>query len=98
MNGAFIIHIKSATGRSVTSLIRSEIPVTPPSIKSLGIKKPFSPRPANKIPEEINIKSLICLVKAKDVNFFLQPTISYFNFFLITLKVKSNVKIGNLGL
>lgn len=37
----------------------SDIPVTPPSMKEFGIKKPFRPKPAENTPKRIKIQLLI---------------------------------------
>jgi hypothetical protein len=50
--------------------IRSEIPVTPPSINPLGIKKPFRPNPADRIPIEIIKKSFKKFVNVSPDTFF----------------------------
>ena len=46
MKGRLIIMIRNAKGNFVFSWINNEIPVTPPSIKSFGIKNPFNSKPA----------------------------------------------------
>ena len=46
--------IKAGKLIPVISVIKSEIPVTPPSINPFGRRKPFSPRPAESIPKIIS--------------------------------------------
>ena len=45
-------------GMSVSSVVMSEIPVTPPSIKELGSKKPFNPKLADTTASMINKASV----------------------------------------
>ena len=57
-NGMFMTTSITPNFATVNSLINKAIPVAPPSIKSLGIKNPLSPKAAEKIPNEIKIISL----------------------------------------
>ena len=43
----------------VISAVNSETPIAPPSINELGIKNPFSPKPAETIPTIMKAASLI---------------------------------------
>ena len=54
MKGRLIIMIRNAKGNFVFSWINNEIPVTPPSIKSFGIKNPFNSKPAESTPRSMN--------------------------------------------
>jgi len=45
-------------GKRVVSDIKRAMPMAPPSINKLGNKKPFSPKPAEKMPTSIKIVSL----------------------------------------
>ena len=45
--------IKIESDIAVWRLVKSEIPVTPPSIKPLGIKNPRSPKPAEITPRHM---------------------------------------------
>ena len=49
--------INKATGKPVTFAESNETPVIPPSMKLFGSKNPFNPRPADKIPNDTNVKS-----------------------------------------
>ena len=53
INGIFKINIDSETDKGVRIEISKEIPVIPPSINPAGIKKPFNPKPAVKMPRII---------------------------------------------
>jgi len=57
--GMFMATNKIDKGILVSSLIISEIPVTPPSIKALGRRKPFRPKQADSMPIRMKILSLI---------------------------------------
>ena len=43
---------QNASGGLVTVASSSDTPVTPPSMKPLGSRNPFSPRPAERMPEQ----------------------------------------------
>jgi hypothetical protein len=59
INGTFIITSRKERGKPVTSVTKSEIPVTPPSIKVLGSKNPFNPNPAERKPRVIRKNPLM---------------------------------------
>jgi hypothetical protein len=60
--------INTDKGICVSSVSKRETPVTPPSIKLLGSKKPLSPKPAAIIPIIIN---KLLLISALMVTHFL---------------------------
>ena len=70
IKGIFIAKINKEIESIVKWEIKREIPVTPPSIKPLGIKKLFIPNPAEKIPNKINKRSLMELKKSFKINLF----------------------------
>lgn len=41
----------------MSTFVKSEMPVTPPSIKLFGNKKPSSPKPAERMPSKIKVPS-----------------------------------------
>ena len=59
IKGKFIATNKTDSGILVRAVTISEIPVTPPSIKELGNKKPFKPKLAEAIATKMNKNSLI---------------------------------------
>ena len=54
--GRFTIIRSNENGQCVSSVMINEIPVTPPSIKRLGNKNPFSPKAADKTPRLMTMK------------------------------------------
>lgn len=56
-NGRLISAISIESGNPDSSVTISEIPVTPPSIKEFGSKKPFNPKVAEMTPKIINMVS-----------------------------------------
>ena len=61
MKGAFIIKRRIGKDMPVISEVKSARPVDPPSIKLLGSRNPFNPKPAEIIPHETRIMSFIIL-------------------------------------
>jgi len=59
MKGMFSMKMASETETGVRKDIRREMPVIPPSIKPLGIRKLLSPKPATRIPRIMKMNSLI---------------------------------------
>jgi hypothetical protein len=59
MKGILINNIKNGKDKGVRKESKREIPVTPPSINPLGIKKLLRPNPARDIPINIRKSSLI---------------------------------------
>lgn len=55
INGILKITISSESGRKVISFTIRDIPVTPPSRKRLGSRKPLRPKPAEKMPAIIKM-------------------------------------------
>ena len=53
MKGMFMTTNNIDNGISANSVMMSEIPVTPPSIKELGSKNPFNPKLAENTPNKI---------------------------------------------
>ena len=58
INGMLNSMIKMESAIFVSICVSSEIPITPPSIKPLGSKKPLSPKPAEAMPSAMRRISL----------------------------------------
>src|SRR6266850_178655 len=56
MNGRLMTRMRTARGQPKTFDSNIEMPVTPPSMKWLDIKKPFRPKPAENMPMTIRIE------------------------------------------
>ena len=67
MKGRFIEKMRNERGISVVNESSSDIPVTPPSMNSFGIRNPFSPKLAQKIPKTIRRILLIFSLTAEDI-------------------------------
>ena len=59
--GTLMAKIRNDKGKPVMSATNIEIPVTPPSMKWLESRKPFTPIPADKIPTRIMINCPIAV-------------------------------------
>ena len=70
MKGRFTVIRIIGRDRPLNSEINKEIPVAPPSMKSLGNKNPSKPKPALEIPIKINRISLI-LVLSNTLNLYM---------------------------
>jgi hypothetical protein len=58
IKGAFTTIIRTYKGIPVVAELRSDIPVAPPSVNSLGSKKPLKPKAAENMPAIINKASV----------------------------------------
>ena len=62
INGMFTAISRRENETPVIFVNKSEMPVAPPSINPLGNKKPFNPKPADKILRVNNIRSFTRLL------------------------------------
>ena len=67
MKGRFIENMRNERGISVVNESRRDIPVTPPSMNSFGIRNPLSPKLAEKIPKTIRRILLIFSLTVDDI-------------------------------
>ena len=67
MKGRFMKKIRNERGAFVVNESSIEMPVTPPSINSFGIRNPFRPKLAEKIPETISRTLEVFSLNTEDI-------------------------------